>query len=63
MGCKGCQFNCKTLQDLKQMEEIWNKEKKFYWWYITSEMKKVVYMGNLQKDHTERVTGAKLIKM
>lgn len=62
-SCEGCQFNCKTIQDIKNVEKIWNKEKKFYWWYITERMKKVVYMGELQKDHTERCTGVKLIKI
>ena len=63
MSCEGCQFNCKTLQDLDKVESIWNKEKKYYWWFITEEMRKVVYMGELQKNHTERCTGARLIKI
>lgn len=62
-SCEGCQFNCKTIQDIENVEKIWNKEKKFYWWYIAERMKKVVYMGELQKDHTERCTGVKLIKI
>lgn len=63
MSCEGCQFNCKTLQDLDKVEAVWNKEKKHYWWFITESMRKVVYMGELQKDHTERCTGARLIKI
>ena len=63
MYCEGCKFNCKTIQDLENLEKIFNKEKKFYWWYITETTKKVVYMGELQKDHTERCTGVKLIKI
>ena len=63
--CNGCQLQsmCKTLDDMKAVEEIWNKEPKYYWWYITNSMRKVVYMGELQKDHTERCTGAKLIRI
>lgn len=63
MNCKGCQFNCKTIQDCDNMEKIWNKEKKFYWWYITENIKKVVYMGELQKDHTERCIGGRMIRI
>lgn len=63
MSCEGCKFHCKTIQDLNELGKIWNKEKQFYYWYITDRMKKVVYMGELQKDHTERCTGAKLIKI
>lgn len=62
-SCEGCKFKCETIQDLYNVEKIWNKEKKFYWWYITGRMKKVVCMGELQKDHTERCTGVKLIKI
>lgn len=61
--CEGCKFKCTTVQDLRNVEKIWNREKKFYWWYITDRMKKVVYMGELQKDHTERCTGVKMIKI
>ena len=61
--CEGCKFKCNTVQDLHNIENVWNKEKKFYWWYITDRMKKVVYMGELQKDHTERCTDAKMIKI
>ena len=61
--CEGCKFKCNTVQDLRNIENVWNREKKFYWWYITDRMKKVVYMGELQKDHTERCTGAKMIKI
>ena len=63
MSCKGCQFNCKTIKDLNCVKKLWNKEAKFYWWYISENMRKVVYMGELQKDHTERCTGAKLIRI
>lgn len=63
MCCEGCQFNCKTIEDVRNVAKLWNTEKKFYWWYITGRMKKVVYMGELQKDHTERCTGVKLIKI
>lgn len=63
LGCEGCQFNCKTICDIDNVAKIWNKEKKFYWWYTDGRMKKVVYMSELQKDHTERCTGAKLIKI
>lgn len=63
MSCEWCKFNCRTIQDLCNVEKIWNEEKKFYWWYITEKMKKVVYMGEMQKDHTERCTGARLIKV
>ena len=59
----GQQFNCKTIQDVRNVAKLWEKEKKFYWWYITERMKKVVYMGELQKEHTEKSTGAKLIKI
>lgn len=61
--CEGCKFKCTTIQDLRNVEKIWNREKKFYWWYIADRMKKVVYMGELQKDHTERCTGVKMIKI
>lgn len=63
MHCEGCRFKCKTIDDIGNVTKLWEKEKKFYWWYITERMKKVVYMGELQKDHTERCTGAKLIKI
>lgn len=63
MSCEGCQFNCKHISDIYKMEKIWQKEKKYYWWYVTNNIKKVVYMGELQKDHTERCTGAKLTKI
>lgn len=43
MSCKGCQFNCKTIKDLDYVEKLWNKEAKFYWWYTSENMKKVVY--------------------
>ena len=61
--CEGCKFKCNIVQDLRNMEKVWNREKKFYWWYITDRMKKVIYMGELQKDHTERCTSAKMIKI
>ena len=63
MQCEGCQFNCKTIQDLEDIEKIWNNEEKKYWWYITKNMKKVVCMGELQRIHTEICTGTKLIKI
>ena len=63
LTCEGCKFNCKSIQDIENVRKLWDKEKKFYWWYITDRMKKVVYMGELQKDHTERCAGAKLIKI
>lgn len=62
-GCDGCKFKCKTIRDVYNVKKVWDSERKFYWWYITDRMKKVVYMGELQKDHTERCTGAKLTKM
>ena len=61
--CEGCEFKCNTVQDLRNIEKVWNREKKFYWRNIADRMKKVVYMGELQKDHTERCTGAKMIKI
>lgn len=61
--CNGCKLECKTVQDLRSAEKVWSRERKSYWWYITDRMKKVVYMGENQKDHTERCTGAKLTKI
>lgn len=43
--------------------EIWKHEKKYYWWYTDGRIKKVVYMGELQKEYTEKCTGVKLTKI
>lgn len=63
MSCKGCKFNCKTIQDLENVQKIWDKEKKYYWLYQTERMKKVVCMGELQKEHLEHCTGATLTRL
>lgn len=46
-----------------KMVDSWKHEKKYYWWYITDRMKKVVYMGEAQKEHTVECINATLIKI
>ena len=50
-------------QNTSKSEDSLSEEQEKCWKEFTEKMKKVVYMGELQKDHTERCTGAKLIKI
>lgn len=52
-----------SISRTMEMIETWKHEKKYYWWYITDRMKKVVYMGEAQKEHTVQCTNATMIKI
>lgn len=56
-------YNTYAMKVSDLMVESWKHEKKYYWWYITDKMKKVVYMGEAQKEHTVQCTNATMIKI